>query len=292
MPHVPDPSTTFAAASEPADGRIFNQMSRWLLWPVALTVVVIIVYSFIISFQSQVDLAVAARIRPEVAYGWPIIVDGTIIVSTFAAFILQPRGFRVTWYPWLNLILGGSLSIWANGSHATNATPTVWEMFIVGAVPPAALLLSTHMLIIMLGHKPTVVAPVAVPAAAVPAATPAAGPAARPVVEAVIDRPTPPVEVDQPAILHAVPSPVPSLEPAHRPQVSDTPAPTRTTREPKNPTATSVVSRLTRAQAADRIRDLLASGSTVTAEEVGEWMGSTAARGQVVIDQVNQEGAA
>ena len=139
-----------------------NRLRRYLLWPVAVTVVIVIGVSFLLSFQAQVELAIAARIDPAVAFGWPLIVDGTIIISTFAALILQPYGPRVSWYPWANLILFGVLSIYANGIHATSAEPSSVELFIIGAVPAVGLLVSTHMLAILLSHTGAMPEPAAI----------------------------------------------------------------------------------------------------------------------------------
>lgn len=133
------------------NGRILQGGSKALLWVVSVVVGIIIGMAFVLSYNSQVELAAAARIPPSAAWAWPIIVDGTIIVATFATLILHPRDGRATrTYPWVVLIVFGGLSVYANGIHAVGGQISDLEAFIVGAVPPLALLLATHLLVIML----------------------------------------------------------------------------------------------------------------------------------------------
>lgn len=131
-------------------GRILRADAAWLLRVVATTVGLIVLVSFMLSFNSQRDLAAEAHIPTLFAGGWPLLVDGTIIVATFAVLIMGPRSRRVSWYPWTILILFGAVSIYANGVHATGRKPTLPEAFVIGAVPAVALLVSTHLLVLML----------------------------------------------------------------------------------------------------------------------------------------------
>jgi hypothetical protein len=283
---------TLDAPDTPAvhDGRILHALSRWLLWPVAATVLLVIGVSFLLSFQSQMELAIAARIRPDVAWGWPIIVDGTIVIATFAALILQPRGKRVSWYPWANLILFGVLSIYANGIHATDTQPAVWELFIIGAVPAVGLLVSTHMLVIMLGHGEH---PEAKPRAAKARRSaslrlPPADQFADPLFTYSREPVASPVRTKGPddtnhaaAYSRGVPAPVtPAMEqPVHR-----TP-PTKLSRDPK-PSAAKPMSR---EQVVERIANRLHTNTETTGEEVGEWMGLSPVRGARILEQIHAE---
>jgi hypothetical protein len=273
------------------DGRIFHALSRWLLWPVAVTVVIVIGVSFLLSFQSQTDLAIEARIRPEVAFGWPIIVDGTILISTFAALILQPRGPRVSWYPWANLLLFGGLSIYANGIHATGMTPGTVELFIIGAVPAIGLIVSTHMLVLMLGHSVTAGEAVASQAAArkvaeVLAVVTAEAVAADATNRAVAVAEAAAAEAVDAAELRAAArtsrtalSAVPNMPPpaVGQPRVQPALPPVVF---PKTGDA------LTRQEVDVRVAELLRNGNHVDGRDVAEWMGLTVNRGDLIFNQL------
>jgi hypothetical protein len=234
------------------DGRFLNALSRGLLWPVALTVVGVITVSFVLSFQAQTELAILARIPAAAAWGLPVIVDGTILISTFAALILRPRGWTVAWWPWFVLSLFGAISIWSNGIHATNSKLTLTELFLVGAIPAVGLLVSTHMLVIMLGHGPR------------PSKTPA---------------------VIAPVELHVVPAaPVATTPPA---AVKPLVRPLASVAAAKPPVATPATGKaLTRQQVTERIAAANAAGETTTGEDVGTWMHVTAARGASTLNQI------
>lgn len=135
-------------------GRILSGNSKGLLAGVAVSVIVVIAVSFAISFTALVELAVMARIPTLVAWGWPVVVDGTMVVATFGTVLLASRTSRIVRaYPWLVLLTFGALSIYANGIHSVGGQISDAEAFVVGAVAPLALLASTHLLVVML-HSP------------------------------------------------------------------------------------------------------------------------------------------
>lgn len=131
-------------------GRILRSDSEALLWVIACAVSLVILFSFALSFSSQVQLAIAARISPLVAWGLPLIVDGTILVATFGTLILHPRGRGPSAYAWFILTLFGAVSIYSNAIHATGKDLSEMEASIIGAVPAIALLASMHLLVLML----------------------------------------------------------------------------------------------------------------------------------------------
>jgi hypothetical protein len=131
--------------------RLLRSDSQPLLLAVTVTVSAIALLSFVLSFNSLTELAIAARIPTTVAWGWGLIVDGTIVVATFGTLLLHDRASKtVKAYPWVILVLFGALSIYANGIHAIASELTDVEAFVVGAVAPVALLTATHLLVIML----------------------------------------------------------------------------------------------------------------------------------------------
>jgi len=110
---------------------------------------------FTLSFASLRDLAVASGILPELAFLWPLVVDGFIVVATAAAFRLKAKGARVTWYPWAALITFAAVSVAGNALHAADSstrTVAVWVATVVSAVPAVALLVASHLLAVMAEH--------------------------------------------------------------------------------------------------------------------------------------------
>lgn len=267
-------SSTPETPDVPATPR--NRLTRWLLWPVVATVSVVAGVSFLLSFQSQTELAIAARIRPDVAFGLPIVIDGTILVSTFAALILQPRGWKVAWYPWATLAVFGGTSIWSNGIHATGATLTDVELFLVGSIPAVGLLVSTHMLALLFsyGGQPTATA-------AAPAAT------------APLTVATPPVELTPAKPAVAAPRTRPNVRPNVRPAVvaaERNESQAGKVDEPDEPSPKAVPEKpLTRSEAARRIRSLMESGEQATGFDVASWMNITPTRGHRILDQITAE---
>lgn len=113
---------------------------------------------FTLSFASLRDLAVASGILPELAFLWPLVVDGFIVVATAAAFRLKDKGPRVTWYPWAALIAFAAVSVAGNALHAADSstrTVAVWVATVVSAVPAVALLVASHLLAVMAEHGRT-----------------------------------------------------------------------------------------------------------------------------------------
>lgn len=127
-----------------------------LAWGTALGVVGLAAAGFWLSFQALRDLAVRSGIDPELSFLWPLIVDGFIVVATAAAFGLKRRGRRVTWYPWAALILFAGLSVAGNAAHAVNVETVsvpVWVATVVSSVPAVALLIASHLLIVLVDGK-------------------------------------------------------------------------------------------------------------------------------------------
>ena len=128
--------------------------SRPLLYAVAAIVAALAAIAFVLSFSALRDLAVAARVSVELAWLWPLAVDGNIVVNTVAGLLLRPRGRTVSWYPWAALFLFSAVSVVGNGLHATTTSgrlaldPVV--AFVVSAIPAVALLQGSHLFVVML----------------------------------------------------------------------------------------------------------------------------------------------
>ncbi|NNC12832.1 DUF2637 domain-containing protein [Planctomonas sp. JC2975] len=125
---------------------------RILLWSTATAVALLAGAGFTLSFSSLIDLAALSGIDRQLAFLWPLIVDGFIVVATAAAFALKGRSRRVTWYPWTALIFFSAISVIGNAVHATQVADVHIPIALataVSSIPAIALLVATHLLVVM-----------------------------------------------------------------------------------------------------------------------------------------------
>lgn len=110
--------------------------------------------AFAMSFDALAQLAKAAGIRESIAWMWPVVVDGSMIVATAAALVLRTSPSAATRiYPWAQLALFALISVVGNVLHSLAEQTLQLPPLVAGAVsgvPPIALLLSTHLLVMML----------------------------------------------------------------------------------------------------------------------------------------------
>jgi hypothetical protein len=124
-----------------------------------LITVVIAVASFVLSFSSLWDLAARSAWPDRLAWLWPVIVDGTIVLATMAIVTLagnrDQRGNRR--YFWVVLCAAAVVSVSGNAVHAVipGKAPLVpWLSAMIACVPPIALLATTHTLAILWRLRP------------------------------------------------------------------------------------------------------------------------------------------
>ncbi|MFD5179774.1 DUF2637 domain-containing protein [Nocardia sp. NPDC058379] len=162
---------------------------RWARWSAVLVVLAIGAAAFVLSFAALRDLAVMAHTPTHLAWLFPVIVDGTIIQATIAVLALADSPER-TFFARV-LIAGATVSIGGNIAHALVSGFGIMAA-VLAVIAPAALLLDTHGLAVLLRtRKP---APPTVPTAVV------AGPDSADLV---------------PDVVPAVPAPAPALAPVH-----------------------------------------------------------------------------
>lgn len=144
--------------------------------------VLIAVGAFVLSFASLTDLAARSGINPNLAWIWPIIVDGLIVAATVAIVALAGHGRKTLAYPWALLGLGAVVSTAANAVHAivsvhqvNGGVPPVVSA-IMAAMPPVVLLAITHLTVLLVQK--------AAPAPAAKKKKPARAAAASPVPKA------------------------------------------------------------------------------------------------------------
>lgn len=105
--------------------------------------------SFVLSFAALRDLATRAGIPGQLAWLWPMIVDGTILQATMAVVALaghhdQERSRR---YFWIVLSSSAAVSVGANALHAVipGSSPlNPWLAAAIAVVAPVSLLATTH----------------------------------------------------------------------------------------------------------------------------------------------------
>ncbi|GLB68944.1 hypothetical protein AHIS1636_33870 [Arthrobacter mangrovi] len=126
-----------------------------MLWTAVGATVVIAVGAFVLSFAALTDLAQRSGIDAQLAWIWPIIVDGMIVAATVAIVALNGHDRRAMIYPWALLFFGAIVSTAANSVHAiltvdkmaTDIPPLVSAL--VAAMPPVVLLAITHLTVHM-----------------------------------------------------------------------------------------------------------------------------------------------
>lgn len=142
-------------------------------WPVAITailVAILAVVSFGMSFVAMQDLTERAGFAAEVAWGTPVIVDGTIVAAMVYLFARRGgrRSERV--WPWLLLVGFAVVSVVCNGVHTsviydpTQGIALPFAIFL-GMLPPVALLGSSELLVRLLTPSAAKAAPVVAAAA-------------------------------------------------------------------------------------------------------------------------------
>jgi hypothetical protein len=133
---------------------------RRLVRTAAVLVAAIACGAFVISYSALYSLALAANIVHPLAVIYPFLVDGFIVVASLSAVAMRGQPRRITWYPWMLLVLFFAFSVLGNAIHA-NARQGIPQLAsiaaaAVSAVPPIALGLAFHLLLRMISSpRPT-----------------------------------------------------------------------------------------------------------------------------------------
>ena len=99
------------------------------------------VAGFAMSYDALHSLAVEQGVSAALAWLWPLVVDGFIVVASLSVVRAVADGRRAV-YPWLLVLAFSSISVTFNVVHAA---PTLVAR-LVAAIPPAALVLSFELL--------------------------------------------------------------------------------------------------------------------------------------------------
>ena len=104
--------------------------------------------AFLLSYDALHQLARTSHVPAPLAWLWPLIVDGFILVASLAVLDAVHTGRRAR-YPWLLVLAFSALSVTFNVLHA----PRNLVAQMVAAIPPLALVLSFELLMRQIHHR-------------------------------------------------------------------------------------------------------------------------------------------
>jgi hypothetical protein len=133
---------------------------RWTYRISAAGVLVLAAAAFTLSYDALHQLALDSRVRPGLAWMWPVVIDGTIVVALLTVLAAK-RAAANTGYPWTLAGLFSLASVAFNIAHAPDR-PVARLVF---AMAPVALVLTTHLLMQQAGWRPPIPNPPPTPVA-------------------------------------------------------------------------------------------------------------------------------
>jgi Protein of unknown function (DUF2637) len=122
---------------------------RWTYRVSAAGVLVLAAAAFTLSYDALHQLALDSRVRPGLAWLWPVVIDGTIVVALLTVLAAKRANAR-TAYPWALAGLFSAASVAFNIAHAPDR-PVAQLVF---AMAPVALVLTTHLLMQQASWRP------------------------------------------------------------------------------------------------------------------------------------------
>jgi Protein of unknown function (DUF2637) len=121
---------------------------RWTYRVSAAGVLVLAGAAFTLSYDALHQLALDSRVRPALAWLWPVVIDGTIVVALLTVLAAKRAAIRAA-YPWALAGLFSAASVAFNVAHAPDR-PVAQLVF---AMAPVALVLTTHLLMQQAGWR-------------------------------------------------------------------------------------------------------------------------------------------
>jgi Protein of unknown function (DUF2637) len=140
---------------------------RWTYRISAGGVIVLAAAAFTLSYDALHQLALNSRVRPALAWLWPVVIDGTIVVALLTVLAAKRAATRAG-YPWVLAGLFSLASVAFNVAHAPDR-PVAQLVF---AMAPVALVLTTHLLMQQAGWRHATPGPTAPGAERQPAPKP------------------------------------------------------------------------------------------------------------------------
>jgi Protein of unknown function (DUF2637) len=123
-------------------------MGGWTYRVSAAGVLVLAGAAFTLSYDALHQLALDSRVRPGLAWLWPVVIDGTIVVALLTVLAAKRAATRAA-YPWVLAGLFSAASVAFNIAHAPER-PVARLVF---AMAPVALVLTTHLLMQQVGWR-------------------------------------------------------------------------------------------------------------------------------------------
>ena len=121
---------------------------RWTYRISATGVLVLAGAAFTLSYDALHQLALDSRVRTGLAWIWPVVIDGTIVVALLTVLAAKRAATRAA-YPWALAGLFSAASVAFNIAHAPDR-PIAQLVF---AMAPVALVLTTHLLMQQVGWR-------------------------------------------------------------------------------------------------------------------------------------------
>jgi hypothetical protein len=129
---------------------------RWTYRTSAAGVLVLAAAAFTLSYDALHQLALDSHVRPALAWLWPVVIDGTIVVALLTVLAANRAPARAG-YPWALAALFSLASVAFNIAHAPDR-PVAQLVF---AMAPIALVLTTHLLMQQVGWRRAIPGPTA-----------------------------------------------------------------------------------------------------------------------------------
>jgi hypothetical protein len=123
---------------------------HWTYRISATGVLLLAAAAFTLSYDALHQLALDSRVRPGLAWMWPVVIDGTIVVALLTVLAAKRATTRAA-YPWVLAGLFSAASVAFNIAHAPDR-PVAQLVF---AMAPVALVLTTHLLMQQASWRPT-----------------------------------------------------------------------------------------------------------------------------------------
>ncbi|WP_433612552.1 DUF2637 domain-containing protein [Dactylosporangium sp. CA-139114] len=118
---------------------------NWTRIVIVISTVVVTLACFFLSFDAIRAVAILCGARPQLAFLFPLAIDGLMVIATMVAADFK-RMNRSTKYPWFVVVCGTAFSVFANGLHAYDQNGNAVAIGF-SAIPAVALALAVHLLI-------------------------------------------------------------------------------------------------------------------------------------------------
>jgi hypothetical protein len=129
------------------------------LWPGLWLSGLLAALAFALSFSALSAVGIASGIDAHLGWAFPLIVDGFILLATWAAWRFRAQGLAGAWYPWAAFVVFSAVSMTGNALHARPVATgglllAGWAATAFSTVPSIALLVASHMLLLIATARP------------------------------------------------------------------------------------------------------------------------------------------